>query len=128
MGRGAVLLPVCRLAQVDLLELEQVAGRVLDLALEVDLRGVLDDSLDVHLDKLVERVELLSDETLLLEIRRYPDPAGLCVVQGKRMLIISKSFNCKNDNLLPNLVGYLLALFPLVHKIILCFVHFSIIA
>ena len=71
---------MCRLAQVDLLELEQVAGRVLDLALEVDLRGVLDDSLDVHLDKLVERVELLSDETLLLEIRRYHDPAGLCVV------------------------------------------------
>ena len=71
---------MCWLAQVDLLELEQGAGRVLDLALEVDLRGVLDDSLDVHLDKLVERVELLSDETLLLEIRRYHDPAGLCVV------------------------------------------------
>ena len=45
--------------------------------LKINLRGVLHNPLDVHLDKLVERVELLPDETLLLEVRGDHDPAGL---------------------------------------------------
>ena len=36
--------------------------RVLRLSLQVDLRRVLDDPLHVHLDELVERVQLLADK------------------------------------------------------------------
>ena len=61
---------MCWLGQVDLLKLEEVAGRVLHLAgcvlrlaLQVNLRRILHDTLDIHLDKLVKGVQLLSYQT-----------------------------------------------------------------
>ncbi len=66
-GQGsAVILPVRGLGEVDLLKLEEVVGRVLQLpgyvlrlALQVDLGRVLHDPLQVHLDELIEGVQLL---------------------------------------------------------------------
>ncbi len=58
------------LGKVDLLKLEQVAGRVLNLpgrvlglALQVDLWRVLNDPLDIHLDELVKGVQLLPHQS-----------------------------------------------------------------
>jgi hypothetical protein len=71
-----------RLGEVDLLEFEDVLGRVvrfvlgvLRLGLELDLGGVLDDALDGDLDEVVEGVELLADEALLVEVGRDDEPA-----------------------------------------------------
>jgi hypothetical protein len=61
---------MCGLGQVDLLKLEQIAGRILHLAsgvlrlaLQVNLRRVLHNPLDIHLDKLVKGVQLLPHQT-----------------------------------------------------------------
>ena len=40
-----------------------LAGCVLRLALQVNLRRILHDTLDIHLDKLVKGVQLLSYQT-----------------------------------------------------------------
>ena len=45
--------------------------------LEVNFRGIFDNSLHRHLNKLVKRIQLLSNEALLVKIRTDDDPAGL---------------------------------------------------
>lgn len=50
---------------------------VLRFSLQVDLRRIFDNALHRHLDELVERVQLLTNQTLLVEIRRDDNPAGL---------------------------------------------------
>jgi hypothetical protein len=42
----------------------------------IDNGGILDHTLNRHLDELVETVELLAEETLLVEVGVDDDPTG----------------------------------------------------
>lgn len=83
-GRGrTVFLPVGGFWQVDLLEFQDVLGwflnftrSVLRLGLQFDLWRIFHNSLYRHLNKLIETVQLLSDQTFFIEIRIDDDPAG----------------------------------------------------
>ena len=102
-GHGsAVLFPVRRFGEIDLLEFELVTSLtrrrdekiksipfltvpyrsfgverlVLRFGDDFDRRRFGDDALHRHLDEFVERVELLANETLLFEVGRYDDPAS----------------------------------------------------
>lgn len=48
---------------------------VLYFALQFDWRGIFDDSLDVHLDELIEGVQLLPHQALFIEVGRDDHPA-----------------------------------------------------
>ena len=124
-GGGAVLLPVSWLGEVNLLKLEEVFGRVLDLpvsvlglALQLYLRRVLHNPLDIHLDKLVKGVQLLSHQTFIFELlemnmNRYAGPTFLLKI-GR-----DDSPTC----LLPDLVGDLLCIVPLIHVVLFLLIH-----
>ena len=69
-GGGAVLLPMGWLGEVNLFELEEVLGRILNLpmgvlglSLQLYLGSVLHNPLDIHLNKLVKGIQLLSHQT-----------------------------------------------------------------
>jgi hypothetical protein len=67
--------------------------RMLSLSLQLNRRRLRDNALHRHLNEFVETVELLSDETLVVEVSVDDDPTSL----------------------LPQLIGDLLILFISVH-------------
>lgn len=80
--RRAILFPMCWLRQVNLLKLDQVANRIfnfprsmLRLGLQIDLWRIFHDSLYRHFDELIKTVQLLTNETFLVKVRIYDDPA-----------------------------------------------------
>lgn len=53
------------------------SGCVLSFCLKLDGRRLCDDALHRHLDEFIETVELLADETLVVEISINDDPTRL---------------------------------------------------